>query len=98
MFCFAAFINGRADMYCTGDCIFRQEQDVFKVKGVIITVDTLKFSIRDSKYDFFYRTFKPLATMAIKKNKKAIKGSIMTGIEHMDGQLVSVRLKIICQR
>jgi Family of unknown function (DUF5923) len=26
MFCFAAFVNGRADVYCTGDCIFRQGQ------------------------------------------------------------------------
>ena len=72
---------------------------IFKAKSIIITVDTLKFSIRDSKYDFFEKSFKPLATMLIKKeNKKAIKGSITTGMEYMDGQLVSVRSKIICQR
>jgi hypothetical protein len=32
--------------------------------------------------------------MLIKENKKAIKGSITTSMEYMDGQLVSARAKV----
>jgi Protein of unknown function (DUF4449) len=42
----------------------------FKVKRVAVAVYSLKFSIRDSKYD---KTFKPLATALVKKQiQKAI--------------------------
>ena len=62
---------------------------VFKVKVVIVKVHTLKFY---SKHNFFYKTFKPLATCLIKKQiKKAIKDLITTGMEYVDGQLVGVR-------
>jgi hypothetical protein len=65
---------------------------VFKVKSVIVKVDTLKFSIRDSKHDFLYKTLKPLATGLVKKQiEKAIRSSITTGMEYVDGQLVGVR-------
>ena len=70
----------------------QDKSSVFKVKDVVVKVHTLKFSIRDSKHDFFYNTFKPLATRLIKKRiKQAIKGSITTGIEYVDGHLVGVR-------
>jgi hypothetical protein len=55
-------------------------------------VDTLKFSIRDSKHDFLYKTLRPLATGLVKKQiEKAMRSSITTGMEYVDGQLVGVR-------
>jgi hypothetical protein len=40
---------------------------VFKVKSVHAKVASLKFSVRDSKYDLLYKTLKPLATGLVKK-------------------------------
>jgi hypothetical protein len=52
----------------------------------------LKFSIRDSKHDFLYKTLRPLATGLIKKQiQKAIRDALVTGLEYIDGQLVAVR-------
>ncbi|KAG9310445.1 hypothetical protein JVU11DRAFT_9586 [Chiua virens] len=53
----------------------KDRSSVFKVKDVHVKVGSLKFSIRDSKHDLLYKTLKPLAT----------------GMEYLDGQLVSVR-------
>lgn len=65
---------------------------VFKVQSVHVKVDTLKFSIRDSKHDFLYKTLRPLATGLVKRQiQKAIADAIETGMEYVDGQLVSVR-------
>jgi len=62
------------------------------VHDVNVKVDTLKFSIRDSKHDFLYKTLRPLATGLIKKQiQKAIKEALRTGFEYIDGQLVAVR-------
>lgn len=70
----------------------KDRSSVFKVKSVHVKVDTLKFSIRDSKHDFWYKTLKPLATGLVKKQiQKAMQDSIKTGMEYVDGQLVSVR-------
>jgi hypothetical protein len=70
----------------------KDKTSVFKVKSVIMKVDTLKFSIRDSKHDFLYKTLRPLATGLIKKQiEKAIRSSITTGMEYIDRQLVGVR-------
>src|SRR5271170_7533116 len=70
----------------------KDKSSVFKVKNVIVKVDTLKFSIRDSKHDLLYKTIKPLATGLVKKQiQKAIAGAITTGMEYVDGQLVAVR-------
>jgi hypothetical protein len=40
---------------------------VFKVKSVVVKVDTLKFCIRDSKHNFLYKTLKPRAGSSKKK-------------------------------
>ncbi|KAF9457296.1 hypothetical protein BDZ94DRAFT_1326382 [Collybia nuda] len=73
----------------------KDRSSVFKVHDVHVKVDTLKFSIRDSKHDFLYKTLKPLATGLVKKQiQKAIADSIRTGLEYADGQLVGVRDKM----
>lgn len=70
----------------------RDKSSVFKVKNVNVKVDSLKFSIRDSKHDFLYKVVKPLATGLVKKQiQKAIQDAITTGMEYVDGQLVGVR-------
>ena len=67
----------------------QDEYSVFKLH-------TLKFSTRDSKHNFFNKTFKPLATRLIKKQiKKASKGSITTGMEYFDGQLIDLRDRMV---
>lgn len=70
----------------------KDNSSVFKVKDVNVKIDTLKFSIRDSKHDLLYKTFRPLATGLVKKQlQKAIEGSVRTALEYVDGQLVGVR-------
>lgn len=70
----------------------KDKTSVFKVKSVNVKVDSLKFSIRDSKHDFLYKTLKPLATVLVKKQiQKAIQDGVRTGLEYLDGQLVGVR-------
>ena len=73
----------------------KDKSSVFKVKNVTVKLDTLKFSIRDSKHDLLYKTLKPLATGLVKKQiKKAFAGAITTGLEYVDGQLVTVRDRV----
>ncbi|KAH7912681.1 hypothetical protein BJ138DRAFT_1147826 [Hygrophoropsis aurantiaca] len=70
----------------------KDKTSVFKVKNVNVKVDSLKFSIRDSKHDLLYKTLRPLATGLVKKQiQKAVADAIRTGLEYVDGQLVSVR-------
>ncbi|KAF9035150.1 hypothetical protein BJ165DRAFT_1510493 [Panaeolus papilionaceus] len=68
------------------------KSSVFRVQTVDVKVDSLKFSIRDSKHDFLYKTLKPLATGLVKKQiQKAVQDALRTGLEYIDGQLVGVR-------
>ncbi|KAF5368710.1 hypothetical protein D9615_010299 [Tricholomella constricta] len=70
----------------------KDRSSVFKVQDVHVKVAALKFSIRDSKHDFLYKTLKPLATALVKRQiQKAMADAIHTGLEYVDGQLVSVR-------
>lgn len=70
----------------------KDHTSVFKVQDIIVKVGTLKFSIRDSKHDFLYKTLKPLATGLIKKQiQRAFSDALRTGLEYLDGQLVGVR-------
>ncbi len=39
----------------------------FTISKVVVKVDNLKFSIRDSKHDLLYKTLKPLAMGLVKK-------------------------------
>ncbi|CUA74610.1 putative protein C32A11,02c [Schizosaccharomyces pombe 972h-] [Rhizoctonia solani] len=70
----------------------KDKSSVFYVKDVRVKIDSLKFSIRDSKHDALYKILKPLATGLIKKQiAKAIEGAIRTGLEYVDEQLVATR-------
>ncbi|KAF8060656.1 hypothetical protein FPV67DRAFT_301524 [Lyophyllum atratum] len=70
----------------------KDKSSVFKVEHVHVKVDGLKFSIRDSKHDFLYKTLQPLARSLIKKQiQKAVADALETGLEYVDGQLVAVR-------
>ena len=65
---------------------------MFKVKDVNVKIDTLKFSIRDSKHDTLYKMLAPLATGLVKKQlQRAVEGAVRTALEYLDGQLVGVR-------
>jgi hypothetical protein len=65
------------------------------VKNVRVKVDSLKFSIRDSKHDLLYKTLRLLASNLIKKQiQKAVADAITTGMEYVDGQLVAVRDRV----
>ncbi|THH11002.1 hypothetical protein EW145_g940 [Phellinidium pouzarii] len=68
---------------------------LFKVKGVSVKVNTLKFAIRDSKHPLLYRTFRPFVISFIKKQiAKAISSAIFKGLEYTDGQLVEMRERL----
>ncbi|KAF9021426.1 hypothetical protein BDZ89DRAFT_1137988 [Hymenopellis radicata] len=65
---------------------------IFTIKKVVVKVDNLKFSIRDSKHDLLYKTLKPLAMGLVKKQiEKAVGDAIHTALEYVDGILVSAR-------
>ena len=65
---------------------------MFKVNHVNVQIDTLKFSIRDSKHDLLYKFIKGVATGVIKKAVTvAVQSAIRTALEHADEQLVQVR-------
>ncbi|PBK79985.1 hypothetical protein ARMGADRAFT_1099659 [Armillaria gallica] len=65
---------------------------IFTIKKVIVKVDSLKFSVRDSKHDFLYKAVKPLVMGIVKKQiEKVVGDAIRTGFEYVDGVLVSVR-------
>ena len=73
----------------------KDKTSVFKVKSVHVKVDSLKFSIRDSKHDILYKTLRLLASNLIKKQiQKAVADAITTGMEYVDGQLVAVRDRV----
>ncbi|KAF8326038.1 uncharacterized protein EI90DRAFT_2930862 [Cantharellus anzutake] len=72
----------------------RDPKSVFGVKDISVKVDSLKFSVRDTKHDVLYKTLKPLATGLVKKQiQKAINDAVRTGLEYLDEQLVAVRDK-----
>lgn len=94
--------SGLADVFLGGEGLTvtvqlvsadpKDRTSVFHVKHVNVKLDSLKFSVRDSKHDLLYKTLKPLATGLVKKQiSKAITDAITTGFEYIDEQLVQVR-------
>ncbi|CED82968.1 Protein of unknown function DUF4449 [Phaffia rhodozyma] len=93
--------SGLADVLLSGDGLTvdvelesagSRTDHVFLIKHVNATVDTLKFSIRDSKHDLLYKIMAPLAQGLIKKTVGlAVEQAIKTGLEYVDEQLVEVR-------
>ncbi|KAK2464849.1 hypothetical protein APHAL10511_003148 [Amanita phalloides] len=70
----------------------KDKSSIFKVHDVQVKMESLKFSIRDSKHDLLYKTLKPLATALVKRQiSRVVADALRTGFEYMDGQLVSVR-------
>jgi hypothetical protein len=70
----------------------KDKSSVFSVREVHVKVESLKFSIRDSKHDFLYKTLRPLASALIKRQlQKVIADVLRTLFEYVDGQLVTVR-------
>jgi hypothetical protein len=96
--------SGLADVFLGGEGLTvkvhiksagKDKSSVYHVEDVSVKVDSLKFSVRDSKHDLLYKTLKPLATGLVKKQiSKAIQDAIRTGLEYFDGQLVQVRDKM----
>jgi hypothetical protein len=73
----------------------KDKSSIFKVRSVRVKVHSLKFSIHGSKHDYLYKTLRPLATVLIKRQiQKAVADAIKTGMEYVDGQLVSVRDRV----
>ncbi len=73
----------------------KDKSSIFKVRAVRVKVHSLKFSIHGSKRDRLYKTLRPLATVLIKRQiQKAVADAIKTGMEYVDGQLVSVRDRV----
>lgn len=72
-----------------------RRDSTFSVKNVDTTIDTLKFSIRDSHHDLLYKFVKATATGIIKKAiQAAIHTAIRTGLEAVDEQVTEVRNKM----
>ncbi|ORX38560.1 hypothetical protein BD324DRAFT_578011 [Kockovaella imperatae] len=93
--------HGLADVVIAGrgisidievESVENRRDSVFKVNHVNVELDTLKFSIRDSKHDLLYKFIKGIATGVIKKAiTVAVQSAIKSALEHADDQLVEVR-------
>ncbi|KAH9925978.1 uncharacterized protein B0H18DRAFT_1085153 [Fomitopsis serialis] len=76
--------SGIADVLLGGHGL-TDRSSVFHVKDVQVKVDTLKFSIRDSKHDLLYKTLRPLATGLVKRQvQKAIADALVTVRDRME--------------
>ncbi|KAL0948737.1 hypothetical protein HGRIS_008869 [Hohenbuehelia grisea] len=51
----------------------RDRSSVYHVKQVNVKIDTLKFSIRDSRHDALYKIIKPIATGLVKKQIQKVR-------------------------
>lgn len=93
--------SGLADVFLGGEGLSvkvhlasadRDCSSVFCVKDGHVTVDSLNFSVRDSKHDLLYKTLCPLATGLVKKQiTKAITDTITIAFKYINEQLVQVR-------
>ncbi|WWD18999.1 hypothetical protein CI109_103456 [Kwoniella shandongensis] len=72
-----------------------RRDSVFKVNHVNVEIDTLKFSLRDTKHDLLYKFVKATATGLIKKAiTVAVQQAMRISLEHLDDQLVEVRNRV----
>lgn len=72
-----------------------KRDQVIRVKDVDVDIDTMKWSIKDSRHQLLYKILSKTATGVIKKAiEAAIHQAIRTGIEYLDDQLVEVRNKM----
>lgn len=68
---------------------------VFRVKDVHVKVSSLKLNIRELKYEMFYKMFKGILLVLIKRRiQRALTDSVRTGLEYIDGLLVRVRDRV----
>ncbi|WWC93737.1 hypothetical protein V866_000573 [Kwoniella sp. B9012] len=77
------------------ESVENRRDSVFKVNHVNVEIDTLKFSIRESKHDILYKFIKGVATGLIKKAiTAAVQTAMRTALGHLDDQLVEVRNRV----
>ncbi|WRT68357.1 uncharacterized protein IL334_005333 [Kwoniella shivajii] len=96
--------HGLADVVIAGkgigidvelESVDNRRDSVFKVNHVNVEIDTLKFSIRDSKHDLLYKFVKSIATGLIKKAiTAAVQVAMRTALGHLDDQLVEIRNRV----
>ncbi|KAL5501687.1 hypothetical protein ACEPAH_8947 [Sanghuangporus vaninii] len=73
----------------------RENGHLFTVKNVKVSIDTLKFAVRDSKHDLLYRIVSTIGTGFIKRAvSKAISDAVRTGLESADTKLVDIRSRM----
>jgi hypothetical protein len=74
------------------ESVEKRRDTLIRVNSVHTQIDTLTFSIRDSKHDLLYKFVKSIATGIIKKAiMAAVDNAIRTAVGHLDDQLVQVR-------
>ncbi|WVR07478.1 hypothetical protein IAU60_004520 [Kwoniella sp. DSM 27419] len=77
------------------ETVENRRDSVFRVRDVDVDIDTLKWSIRDSKHDILYKFLKGTATGLIKKAiEAAVHTAIRTSLGHLDDQLVEIRNRV----
>lgn len=65
---------------------------MFKVQDVHVKVHNLTFTIHDSKHDLLYKTVKPIAKRAIKRQIERVMANMLhTGFKYGDTQLARVK-------
>ena len=93
--------HGLADVVISGkgvsvdveiESVTGRRDRVFKVNHVKVDIDTLKWSIRDSKHDLLYKFVRSTATGVIKKAiQTAVSAAIRTALDQAHEQLLQVR-------
>jgi hypothetical protein len=74
------------------ETVHNRRDSVFRVRNVKTQVDTLTFSIRDSKHNLLYKFIRATATGVIKKAiAAAVSVAIRTALGHLDDQLTEIR-------
>jgi len=74
------------------ESVENRRDSIFRIVHINVQLDTLKFSIRDSKHDLLYKFVKTIATGVIKKAVTvAIQAAIRSALNNVEEQLVQVR-------